>query len=86
VSAHTLLLAPRARTLESPGPLGALLSAVRSGARSVPELAQVTGLSRDIVTAGLDHLVRTHRLIVQELASGCVGRCTSCDLPCPVAS
>ncbi|MDR0837871.1 MAG: FeoC-like transcriptional regulator [Propionibacteriaceae bacterium] len=82
MSARTLLLAPRARTLESPGPLGALLSAVRSGARSVPELAQTTGLSRDTVTAGLEHLVRTHRLIVQDLTSSCAGRCTSCDLPC----
>ncbi|MDR0959335.1 MAG: FeoC-like transcriptional regulator [Propionibacteriaceae bacterium] len=60
-------------------------------ARSVEALAERTGLSRDVVSAALDHLVATGRLTAETLASGCPsGACGSCAIAgsrggCPVA-
>jgi len=63
------------------GPLARILAAFDSGARSVPEISRTTGLNRDLVDAGIDHLVATGRLIAEPLASGCPeGACDGCAL------
>lgn len=61
------------------GPLSAVLGALDDGAGSLDEVARRTGLSRDVVSAGVDHLVRMGRLETRELGSGCpTGGCGSC--------
>lgn len=61
------------------GPLSAVLAALDEGAGSLDEVARRTGLSRDVVSAGVDHLVRLGRLETRELGSGCpTGGCGSC--------
>ena len=60
-------------------PLSAVLTAIRDGARSLAEVAKATGLDHDMVRTLVDHLVRTRRLIVRELAAGCSsGSCGEC--------
>jgi hypothetical protein len=57
-------------------------------ARSVRDLAAVTGLRRDIVEAALDHLVATGRLQSAALQSGCpADACQTCAVRrgCPAA-
>ena len=65
------------------GPLTAILAAVEHGARTVPELAGQTGLSPEIVEAGIDHLVRAHRVRAASSLAFCpaVG-CASCAFAC----
>ena len=61
------------------GPLSAVLAAFEAGATSLPEVQERTGLSADLVRAGVDHLVRIGRLQAQELAQGCPsGGCGTC--------
>lgn len=61
------------------GPLTSVLDAIAGGAGSYGEICSATGLSREIVTASVDHLVRTGRLEVATLALGCPGGgCSSC--------
>lgn len=61
------------------GPLSDVLAAFEAGAPSLAEVARVTGLPRDVVTASVDHLVRLGRLDARELAVGCPGGgCGTC--------
>ena len=62
-------------------PLSAVLSCVREGARTLAEIQLRTGLSAEMVRTAIDHLVRTHRLIVRNLAMGCAGgSCGDCSV------
>jgi len=80
------MTAPFVATTDAPttaqgGPLSAVLAAVRGGARSLPEVARRAGLSDEMARAVVDHLVRSHRLLVRQLTSGCPsGGCGSCAL------
>ncbi len=61
------------------GPLRAVLAAFEAGATSTADVAERTGLTRDVVEAAIDHLVRMGRLSAQELSSGCPsGGCGGC--------
>ncbi len=61
------------------GPLAAVLAAFEGGASSLVEVQSRTGLPRDLVDAGVAHLVRLGRLDARELAMGCPGGgCGSC--------
>lgn len=61
------------------GPLSAVLSAFAAGARSIDEVARRTGLSRQVVDAAVEHLVRTGAIEARELAIGCPDSgCGSC--------
>lgn len=63
----------------SAGPLRSVLAAIEEGAASVDAVAGRTGLSPDVVRAGIDHLVRLGALEAKELAIGCpAGGCGSC--------
>ncbi len=63
------------------GPLSAVLAAFTAGAGSLAEIEAATGLSRDVVAASVDHLVRLGRLRATALATGCpsagCGACAS---------
>lgn len=60
-------------------PLQAVLDAVRSGTSSLAEVEARTGLTRDVVSAAVDHLVRLGRLSAGTLAFGCPGGgCGTC--------
>ena len=61
------------------GPLRAVLGELSSGAHSLDEVAERTGLARETVSAAVDQLVRMGRLEARELAIGCPdGGCGSC--------
>ncbi|HET9657154.1 MAG TPA: helix-turn-helix domain-containing protein [Kineosporiaceae bacterium] len=61
------------------GPLRAVLAAFEAGAGSPAEIAARTGLDRAVVSAAVDHLVRTGRVRAERLASGCPeGGCHGC--------
>lgn len=61
------------------GPLTRVLGAFTSGAGTLAEIEARTGLSRDVVAASVEHLVRLGRLEARELAVGCpTGGCVSC--------
>jgi bacterioferritin-associated ferredoxin len=61
------------------GPLRQVLAAFAAGVHSVDELTRRTGLSRDVVDASIDHLVRTGRIEAKELTIGCPdGGCGNC--------
>lgn len=63
----------------SGGPLRGVLDALEAGASSIDEVATRTSLSRDVVSASIDHLVRMGRLSVETMAFGCPGGgCGSC--------
>lgn len=63
------------------GPLSEVIAALQRGARSLPEIVQTTGLSRDLVDAVVEHLVATGRLKAEPLASGCPSQaCGGCVL------
>ncbi|HHU38336.1 MAG TPA: hypothetical protein GXZ45_03515 [Propionibacterium sp.] len=66
------------------GPLTAVLAAFEAGAASLAEVASRTGLSPDVVSASVEHLVRLGRLESRELAMGCpssgCGGCASATL------
>lgn len=60
-------------------PLQAVLDAVRSGTSSLAEVEDRTGLSRDVVSGAVDHLVRLGRLSAATMAFGCPGGgCGTC--------
>lgn len=60
-------------------PLHSTLEALQSGAGSVGDVAARTGLSPDVVSAAIDHLVRLGRLSVETLSFGCPGGgCGTC--------
>ncbi len=61
------------------GALTAVLGAFESGARSLDEISRRCALSRDIVDAAVEQLVRLGRLEAGELAIGCPsGGCGGC--------
>jgi len=63
------------------GPLSMILAAFDTGVRSVADISRTTGLNRDVVEAGIDHLISTGRLTAKPLASGCAeGACGGCAL------
>ena len=60
-------------------PLTSVLEAVADGATSRADVAQRTGLVRDVTDAAIDHLVRMGRLDVHALGTTCPGgACGSC--------
>lgn len=67
-------------TASSPaGPASRVLAALDAGAPSLAEVSLRTGLSRDVVDAAVDHLVRLGRLEARTLANGCPeSGCGSC--------
>lgn len=61
------------------GPLSAVLGAFDGGAGTLADVERATGLTRDVVAASVDHLVRLGRLEAKELAIGCPSAgCGSC--------
>ncbi|MBK8462127.1 MAG: hypothetical protein IPL36_03470 [Nigerium sp.] len=61
------------------GPLSAVLAAFTAGAGSLTEIQATTGLSRDVVAASVEHLVRLGRLEAKAIALGCPSSgCGSC--------
>ncbi len=63
----------------SDGPLSLVLDAFGRGSRSLDEVARSSGLTRDVVAASVEHLIRLGRLEARELAIGCPsGGCGSC--------
>lgn len=65
------------------GPLGQVLAALDAGAHSLAEVSGRTGLSRDVVDASVDHLVRVGRLEARTLTTGCPDAgCGSCASGC----
>jgi hypothetical protein len=66
------------------GPLRTVLAAVESGAATVADVAQRTGLDRDVVAAAIQYLVRTGRVGTASLTSACPSTaCGGCALACP---
>ncbi|MEL4358715.1 MULTISPECIES: FeoC-like transcriptional regulator [unclassified Luteococcus] len=60
-------------------PLSAVLAAFESGATSLEEIGQRTGLGPDVVQTSIDHLRRMGRIEAKELAMGCPsGGCGTC--------
>lgn len=63
----------------SSGPLRAVLSAFEDGATTLADVSTRTGLPRDVVDAGVEHLVRLGRLSSERITAGCPdGACGSC--------
>nr|NLI49580.1 hypothetical protein [Propionibacterium sp.] len=61
------------------GPLRRVLAAIEDGAGSLAEVERATGLSRDVVAASVDHLLRLGRLEAHRIAAGCpAGGCAAC--------
>lgn len=61
------------------GPLRQVLAALDGGVHSLAEVSERTGLSRDVVDAAVEHLVRLGRLEARALAIGCPDAgCGSC--------
>lgn len=60
-------------------PLTAVLDAFTDGAASLTEVEARTGLSHDVVSAAVDHLVRAGRIEAKSLTAGCPsGGCGGC--------
>lgn len=81
----TLLSGPVSEPVSEPattgpgGPLRAVLTAFEGDVHSLDDIARRTGLSRDVVSAAVDHLVRAGRIEARTLAVGCPdGGCGSC--------
>jgi ferredoxin len=56
-----------------------VLAAFDDGARSLDEVGERTGLTRTVVRAAVEHLVRAGRLETRELTIGCPsGGCGTC--------
>ncbi|NMO92740.1 FeoC-like transcriptional regulator [Actinomycetospora sp. TBRC 11914] len=68
-------------TERAPSPLRQVLTEVREGrAASLTQLAERVGVSRDEVSAMVDHWVRKGRLTVDDLGGACAsGGCGSCS-------
>lgn len=65
-------------------PMGAVVTAIRGGARSRAEIRTKTGLSPSTVDAVVHHLQRVGRLTLKEIGSSCVGgACSSCVAAAP---
>lgn len=63
------------------GPLRAVLAAAGQGVSTLEDLAGVTGLSRDVVDAAVEHLVRARRLEAVDLSAACpASGCGTCPL------
>jgi hypothetical protein len=63
------------------GPLVAVLDAFSQGASTRRAACRISGLPQDVVDAAVDHLVRTGRLSLLLLASGCeAGGCGGCPI------
>jgi|GEM_PF-3366569 len=62
------------------GPLTQVLTTVESGVRTVPAIAQATGLNPDLVNAAIDHLIREGRMRALPLNSCASGTCGGCSL------
>jgi len=61
------------------GPLTRVLDAFGAGAASLAEVEAATGLSADVVSASVDHLVRLGRVDAELLSMGCpTGGCGTC--------
>lgn len=61
------------------GPVSAVLAEFHAGATSLHEIAERTGLPREVVSAAADQLVRLGRLEARQLSSGCpTGGCGTC--------
>lgn len=69
MTAPTLAPSPGPRTPLAP--LSAVLAQIRSGRRSVTDIADAAGLRRDTVGDVVDHLSRGARVEVAVLRSGC---------------
>lgn len=80
------------------GPLRVVLDALGHGGHTRADLAHATGLSRDVVDAALEHLVRIGRVRAEDLGGACpsagCGGCPSgradasagCGAPGPASS
>lgn len=63
------------------GPLTLVLDAVAAGGVTLADIEARTGLPRDVVRTGVDHLVRLGRLEAEEFSVGCPsGGCGSCPV------
>ena len=61
------------------GPLTRVLDAFEAGAGTLGDIEDATGLTRDVVSASVDHLVRMGRLEARALSLGCPsGGCGTC--------
>lgn len=69
-------------------PVTAVLTELRSGVSSVPDLAARTGLAPDLVRAVVDRLVRTGQVARWQPPSGCsTSGCSDCATAgCPFTS
>lgn len=64
------------------GPLTRVLEAVEAGAGDRERIVASTGLTRDVVDASLEHLVRIGRLTSESLSLGCPpSGCGGCGAP-----
>lgn len=62
-------------------PLSAVLDAFTQGAASLAEVEGRTGLSPEVVSAAIDHLVRAGRIEAKSLTAGCPsGGCGGCAM------
>lgn len=64
------------------GPLTRVLASIEAGARGRDAIVASTGLTRDVVDAAVEHLVRTGRLQPESLTLGCPpAGCGGCGAP-----
>ena len=64
------------------GPLTRVLAAIDAGAGDRDRIVAATGLTRDVVDASLEHLVRIGRLSQESLSLGCPpAGCGGCSAP-----
>jgi hypothetical protein len=61
-----------------PGPLRAVLEALRDGAPTLEAVRTRTGLDRGIVDAAVSHLVRSGHVAATRLTLGCSSGCGGC--------
>ncbi len=60
-------------------PLTQILAAFEAGAATPAEVSRRTGLSSQVVSAGVEHLVRTGRLVAEPLSLACPAQgCGGC--------
>ena len=63
------------------GPLSLVMEACENDVRSVQAIARTTWLSLGVVGAAVDHLVRSGRVQMMPMVSGCTpGACGACQL------
>jgi hypothetical protein len=72
--------------LAGSGRLGAVLEAVRAGARTPAQVSLRCAMPLDLVELALDQLVRAGALRAESIGGGCpTGSCDSCDTGCDTA-